>query len=148
MDIRHTQAILDIIIIAILCYQFGRFRMAKDTQLLQVGVPATKQDIDKPEDIINMINYIMDLEMAYAIELPFEGKDVKRITDFEIALKDLTSNTVSAFSKEFFERAKLAGFNEDYLLEYITRGCTTRILKYIQENNAGYITQTETTEEE
>ena len=90
----------------------------------------------------------MDLEMAYTVELPFEGKDIKRITDFEVTLHDLTNNTVSAFSKDFFERAKRAGFNEDYLLEYITRGCTTRILKYIQENNAGYVAKPEDTEEE
>ena len=103
---------------------------------------------DKPEDIIRIINYVMDLEMAYTVELPFEGKDIKRITDFEVTLHDLTNNTVSAFSKDFFERAKRAGFNEDYLLEYITRGCTTRILKYIQENNAGYVAKPEDTEEE
>lgn len=93
----------------------------------------------KPEDIIGMINFILDLELAYQIELPFEGKDIKRITDFEDCLHSLTTNTVDALSPEFFKRANATGFNDDYLLEYITRGATTRIMKYMKDNNAGYI---------
>ena len=91
-----------------------------------------------PESIINMLNYIMDLELGFLIQIPFEGKDVKRITDFEQSLKDMTNNTAKALSEDFFMKAKLVGFNQDYILEYITRGCTVRLLQYIKDENAGY----------
>ena len=142
MEIKILNTILTIIVLLILVY-----RTTNDVWIRNHSAGKLDTERDKPEDIIRIINYVMDLEMAYTVELPFEGKDVKRITDFEVTLHDLTNNTVSAFSKDFFERAKRAGFNEDYLLEYITRGCTTRILKYIQENNAGYAKPEDTEEE-
>ena len=90
----------------------------------------------------------MDLEVSFAIELPYEGKDIKRITDFEDTLKELTTNTSKALNQNFFDKAEALGYDTDYILEYITRGCTVRILKYIQDNNAGYTTGNEEEAEE
>ena len=95
-----------------------------------------------------MIEYVMDLEMKFSIDIPFTGKDIKRITDFEANLKELTDNTVKALNQGFFNRAEEVGYSTDYLLEYITRGCTVRLLRYIQDNNAGFISGKETEEEE
>lgn len=102
----------------------------------------------EPEKIIGTIEYIMDLEMKFSIDIPFTGKDIKRITDFEASLKELTDNTISALNPGFFKRAEEVGFTTDYLLEYITRGCTVRLLKYIQDNNAGFITNNDDEEVE
>lgn len=101
-----------------------------------------------PEEIIVTLNYIMDLEMGYMVELPFEGRDIKRITDFESVLHDLTNNTANALNDEFFKKSRAAGFKDDYILEYITRGCTTRIVKFMSDNNAGYITPPKEEDEE
>jgi len=102
----------------------------------------------EPEKIIGTVEYIMDLEMKFSVDIPFTGKDIKRITDFEASLKELTDNTVSALNQGFFNRAEEVGFTTDYILEYITRGCTVRLLKYIQDNNAGFIPNKDDEEEE
>lgn len=92
----------------------------------------------KFEDILSQLDFLMEREMAFSIELPFEGRDVKRLTDFEESLHMLTHNVTAALNEEFFAKAKAAGLRDDFLLEYITRGCTIRLLKFIKDNNAGY----------
>ena len=92
----------------------------------------------KFSDILDQLDFLMDREMAFSIELPFEGRDIKRLTDFEESLHMLTSNVTSSLNGEFFAKANAAGLNDDFLLEYITRGCTIRLLKFIRDNNAGY----------
>ena len=133
------QSVTIIIIIVLACVFILRKDIDNHDKAISEKNDTMRYYNSKPEDIIGMLNYIMDLEMAFQIELPFEGKDVKRITDFEETLHALTNGTVSALSPEFFKRARATGFNDDYLLEYITRGSTTRIMKYIKDNNAGYI---------
>ena len=39
------------------------------------------------------------------------------------------------------------GINEEYIYEYITRGCTIRLLNYMKENNTGIVKQEENEEE-
>ena len=36
-----------------------------------------------PEQMFNLLDYLIQTEMSYLIELPFEGRDIKRITNFE-----------------------------------------------------------------
>lgn len=103
----------------------------------------------QPVEIFNQLDWLMDSEIAYSIELPYEGKDIKRITNFEESLLDLTTAVVASLSPVFKERAINAGISEEFIYTYITRGCTVRLLAYMKETNGGIIhTQNDETEEE
>jgi hypothetical protein len=102
----------------------------------------------QPVEIFNQLDWLMDSEMAYSIELPYEGKDIKRITNFEESLLELTTSVVAALSPVFKERAINAGISEEFIYTYITRGCTIRLLAYMKETNAGIHQSNETEEEE
>lgn len=99
------------------------------------------------QDLLSDLEGIMDIEMQYSVELPFEGKDIKRITNFEEVLVDLTTGTTNSLSPTFMARIEACGHSEDWVYEYITRGCTVRLLSFMEKNNGGYIPE-ETNEEE
>lgn len=108
--------------------QLGALNGAKVTAYLDTN----------PTELLQILDDIMDRELAFTIELPYEGKDVKRIVDFEDSLKEITTNVINAVNKNFFDRAETIGLSTNFILDYITRGTTIRILKYIKDNNAGY----------
>ena len=149
MNVLLISSWIGLFVLTILCFALAisnkRLRNRIKTQD-EIELSAYLQK--EPEDILKQVEAIMDLEVSFAIELPYEGKDIKRITDFEDTLKELTTNTSKALNQNFFDKAEALGYDTDYILEYITRGCTVRILKYIQDNNAGYTTGNEEEAEE
>ena len=92
----------------------------------------------KPQDILDHLNYLMDREFEYTVDLPFAAKDIKRITDFEGTLHELTTNVIHSVNTEFMRRSEVAGVSQEYILDYITRGCTIRLMKFMFDHNAGY----------
>lgn len=104
--------------------------------------------LDRPEEIFELLDRLMDAEIAYSIQIPFEGKDVKRITSFEDTLLGLTNNVIASINPTFIRKATHYGISEKYIYDYITRGCTLRILTYMKETNTGISKPTDQDEEE
>ena len=90
-----------------------------------------------PEQMFNLLDYLIQTEMSYLIELPFEGRDIKRITNFEDSLIELTSAVTADISELFIERAKQLGITESFIYDYITKRCTIKLLEYMRNNNGG-----------
>ena len=92
------------------------------------------------QDIINELNALIELEFMFSLELPYEGKDVKRITDFEAVLQDITQGVIACLDEEtFFARARYTGLSEEAIYNYITRQSTLRIISYMKETNTGIV---------
>jgi hypothetical protein len=89
-------------------------------------------------DLMQILEGIMDAEMKYQVDLPFEGKDIQRITNFEEIVHDLTTGVVKALSPFYIKKMEACGFSEDYVYDYITRGCTLRVMNYMDKHRAGY----------
>lgn len=96
-----------------------------------------------PEEMFKLLDFIIDSEFTFMLELPFEGKDVKRITDFEANLKELNTAVVEDISPLFIQRAQLLGISEDFIYKYILRHSTIKLLNYMKENNAGITVKNE-----
>lgn len=101
-----------------------------------------------PASGFDMINYLIDTQFSFLIELPFEGKNIKRITDFEDTLLTLTNAVTSALNQNFIRKMVTHGISEKYIYEYITHLSTVKILNYMKENNAGITKGNEEDEEE
>lgn len=99
------------------------------------------------EDFFKYIDFLMDMELYFTVELILKGNLTGRVTDFEGLLHEMTSNTQSGLSSLTIKKAMNIGINEEYIYEYITRGCTIRLLNYMKENNTGIIKQEENEEE-
>lgn len=99
------------------------------------------------EDFFKYIDFLMDMELYFTVELILKGNYTGRVTDFESLLHDMTSNTQNGLSGLTIKKAINIGINEEYIYEYITRGCTIRLLNYMKENNTGIVKQEENEEE-
>ncbi len=88
-------------------------------------------------ECIATLNAIIDLEFLYTVELPFEGKDIKRISDFEGTLKSLTVGVTRSINKNLIIKFESVGIDQDYIYSYITRTCTIKIISYMKETNTG-----------
>ena len=99
------------------------------------------------KDLLAELEFLMDLQMDYEIKLPYEGRDIKRITDFEASLKGLTEGVTSAISPRFIQKVEACGYNESFVYNYIVRGCTIRLLNYMKEENGGIVHDTDEIEE-
>ena len=99
------------------------------------------------KDIYEELDKLIDIEIAFSVELPFEGRDVKRITDFEGTLSDITTNVINSLDEDtFFTRAKYAGLSEHGIYEYVTRSSVLALMAFMAKTNTG-ITPKETEEE-
>ena len=91
------------------------------------------------EETFKLLDYLINREFSFIIELPFEGKDIKRITDFESNLVELTKAVTDDITPLFIARCKNLGVSEDFIYSYITRNCTIKLLNYMKENNGGVV---------
>lgn len=91
------------------------------------------------EEAFKLLDYLIDREFSFIIELPFEGRDIKRITDFESNLVELTKAVTDDITPLFIARCKNLGVSEDFIYSYITRNCTIKLLNYMKENNGGMV---------
>ena len=90
-------------------------------------------------ECIASLNAIIDLEFLYTVELPFEGKDIRRISDFEGTLKSLTAGVTKSINGNMITKFEAVGIDQDYIYSYITRTCTIKIISYMKETNTGVV---------
>ena len=140
MNVITISLIIGNLFFAILCLVMGIKMQVMYRQKAKYNtIVAAEYAKATPKDIIDYLNYLMDREFDYTVDLPFAAKEIKRITDFEGTLHELTTNTVHSINDTFMLRAEAAGVSQEYVLEFITRGCTIRIMKFMFDHNAGYI---------
>ena len=131
--------IFGVFVFAVLCLAMGiKMRILIKERAKYNTIVAAEYAKTKPQDILDHLNYLMDREFEYTVDLPFAAKDIKRITDFEGTLHELTTNVIHSVNTEFMRRSEVAGVSQEYILDYITRGCTIRLMKFMFDHNAGY----------
>lgn len=140
---------IGVLFFAILCLAMGiKMRILLRERAKYNTIVAAEYAKTKPNEILDHLNYLMDREIEYTVDLPFAAKDIKRITDFEGTLHELTTNVAKSINDDFMRRAEVAGVSQEYILDYITRGCTIRLMKFMFDHNAGYETGTDEGTEE
>ena len=91
-----------------------------------------KGELDK---IFAEIDFIINQEFTFLLQIPFEGKDVKKITNFEETLQSLNNAVIDALNNNMIERLEYVGIKQEYLYSYITRKNMTLLMVYISDNN-------------
>ena len=91
-----------------------------------------KGELDK---IFAEIDFIINQEFTFLLQIPFEGKDVKKITNFEETLQSLNNAVIDALNNNMVERLEYVGIKQEYLYSYITRKNMTLLMVYISDNN-------------
>ena len=77
----------------------------------------------------------------------YEGKDVKKITNFEETLNEINNAVVNAININMVERLSARGISEEYIYSYITRKVMLLLMTYMKENNINRVSNKEEAEE-
>lgn len=94
-------------------------------------------------DIFEEIDFLINQEFVFSIQIPYEGKDVKKITNFEENLQEINNAVVDALNANMVERLVARGINSEYLYSYITRKVMLLLMTYMQENNINKVPESE-----
>jgi len=134
MDPFFTTLGIIMIVLMVCSFLFIKWQMDANIRCIR----EEKLSSSSMQDIVNELNALVELEFMFALELPYEGKDVKRITDFESVLQDITQGVMACLDQEtFFARARYAGLSDEMVYNYITRQATLRVISYMKETNTG-----------
>ncbi len=93
------------------------------------------------EEGFKLLDYLIESEFTFKLEFPYEGKDIKRITNFEDVILELTTGVTASLEPTFIKKMAEQGITEDCIYEYINRGCIVRTLAYMKDNNTGITMQ-------
>lgn len=99
-------------------------------------------------DLFGELDFFIEQEFAFTLQIPYEGKEVKKITDFEGTLNELNDGVISSISDRMIERFKYLGINQEYVYAYITRKNMMLLLVYMKENGIGGMSRAKNEEEE
>lgn len=100
--------------------------------------PSTSVPPHKNGDMIGILNEldaIVNIEFLSVVEIPNTIRDAQVITDFEKVQTEVTKNVINSLSTIFFKQCNIAGLKRDYIITYITRRVTFKIIDYCREHN-------------
>lgn len=99
------------------------------------------------DEIFAELDFLINQEFVFIIQIPYEGKDVKKITNFEETLNEINNAVVNAINVNMVERLSARGISEEYIYSYITRKVMLLLMTYMKENNINRVTNKEEAEE-
>lgn len=83
------------------------------------------------------LDFLIEQEFVFSLQIPYEGKEVKKITDFEGVLASLNNGVINAINQFMIDEFEYYGINSEYIYAYITRKNTLFLLTYMKENGIG-----------
>lgn len=86
-------------------------------------------------EILGYLNTLIDSEFSSVVELPNTVRGIQLISDFEKVQTEITKNVLNGLSTAFFIKVNMAGLKRDYIITYVTRRATMKIMGYISVNN-------------
>lgn len=102
----------------------------------------------KLNDLFAELDFFIEQEFAFTLQIPYEGKEVKKITDFEGTLNELNSGVIDSITDTMVERFDYLGVDKDYIYAYITRKNMMMLLLYMKDNGIGGMSSQKSEEEE
>ena len=99
------------------------------------------------DEIFAELDFLINQEFVFIIQIPYEGKDVKKITNFEETLNEINNAVVNAINVNMVERLSARGISEEYIYSYITRKVMLLLMTYMKENNINRVSNKEEAEE-
>ena len=102
----------------------------------------------KLNDLFTELDFFIEQEFAFTLQIPYEGKEVKKITDFEGTLNELNSGVIDSITDTMVERFDYLGVDKDYIYAYITRKNMMMLLLYMKDNGIGGMSSQKSEEEE
>ena len=99
------------------------------------------------DEIFAELDFLINQEFVFIIQIPYEGKDVKKITNFEETLNEINNAVVNAININMVERLSARGISEEYIYSYITRKVMLLLMTYMKENNINRVSNKEEAEE-
>lgn len=99
------------------------------------------------DQIFAELDFLINQEFVFIIQIPYEGKDVKKITNFEETLNEINNAVVNAINVNMVERLSARGISEEYIYSYITRKVMLLLMTYMKENNINRVSNKEEAEE-
>lgn len=99
------------------------------------------------DQIFAELDFLINQEFVFIIQIPYEGKDVKKITNFEETLNEINNAVVNAININMVERLSARGISEEYIYSYITRKVMLLLMTYMKENNINRVSNKEEAEE-
>ena len=99
------------------------------------------------DEIFAELDFLINQEFVFIIQIPYEGKDVKKITNFEETLNEINNTVVNAININMVERLSARGISEEYIYSYITRKVMLLLMTYMKENNINRVSNKEEAEE-
>lgn len=86
-------------------------------------------------DILNELDALVNIEFLSVVEIPNMVRQVDSIYDFEKVQTEVTKNVINSLSTTFFLQCNAAGLKRDYIITYITRRSTFKVIDYCREHN-------------
>ena len=86
-------------------------------------------------DMLNELDALVNIEFLSVVEIPNKVRSNEVISDFEKAQTEVTKNVLNSLTTIFFKQANIAGLKRDYIITYITRRVTFKIIDYCREHN-------------
>lgn len=102
----------------------------------------------KLNDLFAELDFFIEQEFAFTLQIPYEGKEVKKITDFEGTLNELNSGVIDSITDTMVERFDYLGVDKNYIYAYITRKNMMMLLLYMKDNGIGGMSSQKSEEEE
>lgn len=87
--------------------------------------------------VINMLDAIIETEFNFKLVLPFTGKDIPRISNYEEMVKDISMSCMDKIDPNIFITLRVNGISSNFVASYISRTVMARILAYMKDNNTG-----------
>lgn len=95
---------------------------------------ATQRDLTS---VINMLDAIIETEFNFKLVLPFMGKDIARITNYEDMVKEISVSCMNKIDPDVFITLRVNGVSSEFVASYISRTVMARIIAYMKDNNTG-----------
>lgn len=88
-------------------------------------------------EILSTLDQLVEIEFNFKVTLPFSGKEIQRVTNFEATIEDISQACMAKVDPTIYVALRVNGINDTFVASYISRLVMLRLIDFMRETNTG-----------